>query len=285
MSALAVHPFSRPLAQELARPQTSGVSLFWLGQAGFAIRMPAGLTLIDPYLSDSLAEKYRGKAFSHERMMPPPVTVDELGRVDVVLVTHHHTDHMDPETLAPIARSNPGCRFVVPRASIDEAERRIAVGADRLIAIDAGESVAPLPGCTVTATRAAHETLERSAAGHHRFLGYVVDAGGARLYHSGDTVPFEGQVSEVAALGPELALLPVNGRRKELSDAGIAGNLTLTEACDLSAQIGASDLIAHHYGMFAFNTLEPEAIDAAAADGGCALHIHRARTSVEYRVT
>jgi L-ascorbate metabolism protein UlaG (beta-lactamase superfamily) len=284
MTSLEVHPFPQPLAAKLADVQAPGVSLFWLGQAGFAVRFSGRLVLIDPYLSDSLAQKYRGKAFSHERMMEPPVKIDELPPVDLVLVTHHHTDHMDPATLGPIAIQHPHCRFVIPRASIDEARRRIGIGPDRLIAVDAGEVVAPLPGCEITAVAAAHETLERSPDGHLRFLGYLAEIEGARIYHSGDTVPFEGLVAEVSALRPEIALLPVNGRRKELTDAGIAGNLTLAEAGKLASTVGARHLIAHHYGMFAFNTLAPEVIDAAAASS-CTLHIHRARTSVEYRLT
>lgn len=284
MSTLEVIPFSEPLAERLAGPPT-GTVLFWLGQAGFAIASAGRLVLIDPYLSDSLARKYRSRAFPHERMMPPPLATGDLGPVDLVLVTHHHTDHMDPETLAPIAAANARCRFVVPRASAGEAMQRIGVGSDRLIALDAGDTVEPLPGFTVTAIRAAHETLERSPEGHHRFLGYVFATGGARLYHSGDTVPFEDLADEVSALAPTVALLPVNGRRAELTAAGIAGNLTLAEACQLAGGIGAKHLIAHHYGMFAFNTLEPAIIDRAAMEAGCAVDIHRARTAVEYRLS
>jgi L-ascorbate metabolism protein UlaG (beta-lactamase superfamily) len=111
----------------------------------------------------------------------------------------------------------------------------------------------------------------------------VLAVEGARIYHSGDTVPFEGLAAEVSALRPDIALLPVNGRSKALAEAGIAGNLTLAEACNLASVVGAKHLIAHHHGMFAFNTLAAEVIDAAAASS-CTLHIHRARTSVEYRL-
>ena len=57
--------------------------------------------IVDPYLSDTLAEKYKGTATPHKRMARPPVDPAGLGRIDLVLITHHHTDHMDPETLSP----------------------------------------------------------------------------------------------------------------------------------------------------------------------------------------
>lgn len=285
MTTFSPVPFSGSLAAKLAAPPAGGVRLYWLGQAGFVIEAGGRRIVIDPYLSDSLAEKYRGKRFGHERMMPAPATPAKLGPLDLVLVTHQHTDHMDPQSLMPLAAANPACRFVVPRAALAAAEERIGVLPERLIPVDAGESVEPLPGLAVTAIRAAHETLERSPEGWHRFLGYVVAADGATLYHSGDTIPFEGLAEEVAPFAVDLALLPVNGRRAELTAAGIAGNLTLDEACLLAERIGAADLIAHHYGLFAFNTEDPEIIDAKSAAADCRVRLHRAKLSVEYRLS
>ena len=77
-------------------PIGAGPGLHWLGQAGFWIDTGAHRILIDPYLSDSLARKYAGQANDHRRMMPVPVVPEALPRPDVVLVTHAHTDHMDP---------------------------------------------------------------------------------------------------------------------------------------------------------------------------------------------
>lgn len=285
MTSLSPVPFQGSLAARLAAPPAGGVRLYWLGQAGFIIATDRFRILIDPYLSDSLAEKYRGKRFEHDRMMPAPIGSSDIGPVDLVLVTHHHTDHMDPETLMPIAAANPDCRFVVPRASIEAAQERIGVGPERLIAVDAGEPVGPLPGLAVIAIRAAHETLERSAEGWHKFLGYVVEIEGVRLYHSGDTIPFDGLADEVAPFAVDLALLPVNGRRADLTAAGIAGNLTLDEACELAERIGAPDMIAHHYGLFAFNTEDPAVIDAKSAGADCRVRLHRAKLSVEYRLS
>ncbi len=100
--------FEGLLAQRMISADSSiGVTLNWLGQAEFIIRAGARRLIIDPYLSDTLAEKYKGTATPHERMERAPIDAAGLGRIDLVLVTHHHTDHMDPGTLAPLAQLRP----------------------------------------------------------------------------------------------------------------------------------------------------------------------------------
>jgi L-ascorbate metabolism protein UlaG (beta-lactamase superfamily) len=281
MARLSALPFDEPLAERLARGPGDGLSLYWLGQAGFVIDAAGRRVVIDPYLSDSLSAKYGGTPYSHDRMMPAPVTPDELGPVELVLCTHHHTDHMDGETLAALARRLPDLRFVVPAASADLARQRIGVGLERLVLLDAGEHL-QIAGVSLAAMRAAHETLERDEKGRHRFLGYGLAFGDLRIFHSGDTIPFGGQPEEIRHFRPSLALLPVNGRSEMLARAGFAGNFTLAEAVALTGQCGIGAMIAHHYGMFAFNTISAEAIDAAAEDA--AVHLVRAKEKVEFRL-
>ncbi|MBI2253211.1 MAG: MBL fold metallo-hydrolase [Proteobacteria bacterium] len=283
MSAeLAASPFTGSLEAQLAQPASERPSFYWLGQAGFVIDAGGYRLVIDPYLSDSLAEKYRDRLYPHQRMMTAPVTTDGLGKVDLVLSTHQHTDHMDPQTLQPLLNARPDVKLVAPLAAREEALKRARIEDGRLHLIDAGQRITPLPKVAVTATRSAHETLEQDASGHYKFLGYVIEIGGLRLWHSGDTIPYDGMVAEVAALKPDLALLPVNGRSAELLSNGVPGNLALREAIDIAKGIGAKALIAHHFGMFSFNTADPAEIDRAAAEtSGPALF--RASLNTVYR--
>ena len=275
--------FSGPLASQLAS-DADGTRLFWLGQAGFVIMADGRTLLIDPYLSDSLAEKYRGKTFDHSRMMSAPISPSGFTRIDLVLITHVHTDHMDPATLQPIAAAFPDCRFVIPRAVQAEARQRIGCGPERLLTIDAGDVLQVATNLSITAFAAAHETLQRDAGGAHHFLGYGIETPEGRIYHSGDSVPFDGLAEGVRHFGPSVTLLPVNGRQQALTAAGIAGNFTLEEAITLSRISGARTMIAHHYGMFAFNTLPADEIDAVAASGGAELEILRASTGIAYKL-
>lgn len=287
---MRIEPFATSLAARLdtaaALPLPGEVVLYWLGQAGFLIEAGGYRMLIDPYLSDSLARKYRGSTFPHTRMMAPPIEPNDLTRLDLVLCTHRHTDHMDPDTLQALAVRFPQLKFVVPAASIEEARRRCGVDDTRLICVDAGEHVDLLPGVSVRPLPSAHETLQPDAEGRHEWLGYVLDIGGLRLYHSGDCIPYPGLAESVAALAPHAALLPVNGRDHGRSSNGVPGNFTLDEAIALCRAAGIADMVAHHFGMFDFNTVAPEVIDDRAnAEQRHGFHLWRARTACALRLT
>jgi L-ascorbate metabolism protein UlaG (beta-lactamase superfamily) len=198
-------------------------------------------------------------------MMAAPILPDELDRLDVVLCTHRHTDHMDPGTLQPLARRFPRARFVVPAAVVDEAVKQCGVGTDRLIAVNAGDRTEILDGCFVSPIPSAHETLDRDSNGNYPWLGYLIEVGGIRLYHSGDCILYPGLAEAVAAHAPHVALLPVNGRDAQRSGNGVPGNFTLDEAVALARSSGARAMIAHHYGLFDFNTISSDAIDRRIA--------------------
>ncbi len=286
---VGVERFDMPLAVRLAdtasTPCADDIVLYWLGQAGFVIDCQGRRMLIDPYLSDTLADKYRGTRYPHVRMMPAPLVPADLDRLDVVLCTHRHTDHMDPGTLQPLAARFPALRFVVPAASIDEAMRRCGVGIERLIPVDAGMRVRIGDDCHVSPIPSAHETLEADAEGRYPWLGYVIETCGLRLYHSGDCVPYPTLSERVAQQRPDVALLPVNGRDEARSGNGVPGNFTLDEAVDLAHAARVPAMIVHHYGLFDFNTIEPDAIDARIASERSALTLLRAQTQQAWRLT
>ena len=254
---------------EKAAGQAQAASVRWLGQAGFLIEW-SGRLVIDLYLSNFLAGKYKGKKFEHHRMMPAPVSPDELRGIDYYLCTHKHSDHMDPETLPIAAKNNPEALFVVP-ASQTERTRELGVPADRIIAIEGGETVHlgttvhGGPRITLEALPSAHEELEQDKRGRHLFLGYIIRFPDFTVYHSGDCVPYPGLAEKLIRSQNEgdnidLALLPVNGRDRFRWENGIPGNFTVREALELCSRAGIPYLIPHHFGMFAFNTVSVEQI-------------------------
>jgi L-ascorbate metabolism protein UlaG (beta-lactamase superfamily) len=278
-------PLGSPLATELARPLRSPQSahINWLGQAGFALRGSGRLLLIDPYLSDSLAEKYRGKEFPHIRMMPSPLDPKAAPGVYIVLCTHRHSDHMDPGTLPAIADSNPECMFVVPKA---ETAHALILGLleARLWAIDAGDTLRPIDGIQVEAIASAHEHLARNEQGEFLHLGYIVTIGGLRIYHSGDCVPYEGLEETLRASAIDVALLPINGRNDYLASRGIAGNFHLEEAVELCKTVGIRLLFCHHWGLFDFNTVDPSAVAEKIGMLDSGVRCIMPRIGVSYRV-
>lgn len=250
------------------------VELAWLGQAGFAVRQAGRVVLIDPYLSDHLAVKYKGTDTPHVRLMRPPVEMEAWHGVTAVLCTHRHGDHMDPLALPVLARNNPACRFIVPRAESDRAAE-LGIAATGLNA----EETATVEGIVITAIAAAHEQQTVNARGEHHWLGYLVRMAGRTVYHSGDCVKYEGLPERLAAERIDAALLPVNGRGK-----GVAGNFTFEEAVELCRASRIPVLIAHHFGMFAFNTVAEAQLRGQAAAVNDGLRVIVPRTDERYSI-
>lgn len=250
-----------PLAEQLAEPikEDSTIILWWLGQAGFAIRFRELLILIDPYLSDFLANKYQGTDKPQDRLIPPPIRADELKNVTAVFCTHRHSDHMDPESLPIIAKNNPTAWFILPRAEKDHA-LRLGIPEPQIRFVNAGEEFSYSDSISVQAIPASHETLESNQAGEHRFLGYIFSFRDINLYHSGDCISYFGLAEILGANNVMVALLPVNGRDERRKTLGIPGNFTIKEALELCQQAQVTHFIPHHFGMFAFNTVEQNEI-------------------------
>ena len=115
----------------------------------------------------------------------------------------------------------------------------------------AGLSVRAIPACHGVTMADAYGFGRELSGGLVRFLGFVVDLGGVRLYHAGDTIHFDGMVGTLTDLAIDVALLPINGRDAEREARDLVGNLDHREAAWLASQIGASLLVPMHYDMFA----------------------------------
>jgi L-ascorbate metabolism protein UlaG (beta-lactamase superfamily) len=215
---------------EIARDEP-GVHVWWLGQSGFLVGTESRHLLVDPYLSDSLTEKYAGTGTPHVRMTRRVVAPERLAFVDVVLSTHGHTDHLDGATLRAI-----GAPLVCPSGAVELARERS--GGD-VTGLSEGSGV-EIAGFRVEAVPAVHP------GGH--CVGYVVSVDGRRLYHSGDTTWVDPGVR-----GVDAAFVPINGK---------LDNLDGHQAAQLAHTVEAALAVPCHYDMFEFNTASPHAFVA-----------------------
>lgn len=238
----------------------SSLSMWWLGQAGFYLKFKTHSILIDPYLSDFLAQKYKGKEFPHVRMMPPPVDPEQIEHLDFVLCTHGHSDHMDPGTLTILSKNIASCKFIVPKAEKTTAIKR-GVDENKIIAVNTGESIKLNNDIQLDIIHSAHEILKVNENREHFYLGYVITFNNLRIYHSGDCIPYPGLVDKLKDFNIDVALLPVNGRDKYRNEKGIPGNFTFEEATSLCVECKIPNLIVHHFGMFSFNTVETDVLE------------------------
>jgi L-ascorbate 6-phosphate lactonase len=227
-------------------------SVTWYGQSGFRLAAGDSQVLVDPFLSDR-----------DDRHYPPPVSAAEFAEVTLVLCTHEHVDHLDPPFLREFCAVNPDARIVVP-APVVEIAARAGIDRARLIGAASGQevrdrdvSVHPIPAMHGIGGDQPVAYEFAPGGGPARFLGYVAEIGGIRFYHAGDGLVYPELPEVLAALAPDVLMLPINGRDHMRESAGIVGNMNETEAAWLCAQVVPSYVIPMHYDAIKGNTGDP----------------------------
>jgi len=228
------------------------VHIWWLGQSGYLLQWNGIHVLIDPYLSDSLTKKYAGTNKPHERISEQVIDPSRLDFIDIVTSSHNHTDHLDGETLIPIIAVNSAVKLVIPEANREFVSERIKMPLSFPEGLNENESI-NINGIKFHGIPAAHNELERDENGRCRFMGYVIEIGGKKIYHSGDTLLYPGMEDILRPFNVDLAILPINGNDPS---RGVAGNLNASEAVWLAKQIKAKLTIPCHYDLFGFNTVD-----------------------------
>jgi len=238
----------------LTAHQSDGFKVWWLGQSGFLVQWQGKHLLFDPYLSDSLSLKYASTDKPHVRMGELVVNPALLTMIDVVTSSHNHTDHLDAETLIPLFSANHSIHFIIPEANWNFICHRLGCEKSLPIGLSDTQSV-DVKGFKIHGVPAAHNTLDRDEAGRCKYMGFIVEFGDYRVYHSGDTLWYDGMVDILKPFDVDVAFLPINGNKPERR---VAGNLNAEETARLGKEIGAKLVIPHHYNMFAFNTANPQ---------------------------
>lgn len=237
-----------------AREQPAALHVWWLGQSGFLVEWAGQRVLFDPYLSDSLTAKYAATDKPHVRMTERCVEPEQLNGIQWITGSHVHTDHLDGETLRGLAVGSPGARLVVPVPVVEEARRRI-MGADLCVLGCLQEQLIGDLIVTFEGVSAAHNELEYDVQGAVKCMGFILRIGPFTIFHSGDTLWYDGLVERLLAAGPyDLMLLPINGN---VPERRVAGNLNGTEAAALAKACRARWVVPCHYELFEFNTVSP----------------------------
>lgn len=232
--------------------EKKGFRLWWLGQSGYLLQWNGKRVLIDPYLSDSLTKKYAETEKPHTRMSELVVDPELLENISVVTSSHNHTDHLDAESLIPILKNNPSIKFIIPEANRAFVVNRVQCALDFPIGMNDGLSVT-INEFTFIGIPAKHNELARDENGNCKFIGFVIKFGEYSIYHSGDTLWFEGMVELLKPYQVDVAILPINGNDPARK---VAGNLNCVESVELGKDIGANYVIPCHYDMFTFNTAD-----------------------------
>ena len=215
------------------------MKITWLTQAGLLFENGNITVMVDPYFSNSVGEQ-----IDPEKNRRIPADESFLDKApDVVLITHDHLDHLDPETIeALLARSKKPITFLAPENAYNKLKKY--GGCHNYVMLNA-HSVWSERGITFYAVHAEHS--DRTA------VGFILNDGERTFYVSGDTLYNFDVIDEVLELvedGVDFAFVPINGK---------GNNMNAKDAADFVYEIDAKRAVPLHYGLF--DNIDPETFD------------------------
>ncbi len=208
------------------------VGVTWIGHASFLITWRGLNILVDPIWSLWLKVV--------KRIKHPGIRLDHLPKIDLVLITHAHFDHLDRRTLRRIAAAQP---IIVP-SGVASLVR--GLGFNRVHEMNAWENL-KIGDVTVTLTPCYHWGARVLHDRYRGFGGYHLRLGDRTIFHCGDTAYFEGFNEIAEHLSTEIALLPIGAyegpTRREV-------HMNPEQAVRAFLDLKAQRLIPMHYGSF-----------------------------------
>lgn len=251
-------PLAEPDWTRIAHPGDSLV-VTWIGHASFLLQLGGLNILTDPIFSE------RGSPVQFagpRRVTALPFDPNQLPEIDLVLISHNHYDHLDRAAVRCLGNAPV---WFVPLGLKPWFARQ---GVTNVVELDWWAKAEVSGGGLVTCVPSRHFS-SRTLWDRNRTLwaGWVVAAGGHRVYFAGDT----GYGPHFAAIGtrtglPDLALLPIGAYRPEWFMSPV--HINPAEAIQAHLDVGAKRTVGMHWGTFIMSDepfLEPPRLFSAAA--------------------
>ncbi len=205
-----------------------GVEITWLKHDAFLLKGDSIVVAIDPYELRSVPEK-----------------------ADLVLVTHDHFDHCDPNSVRLVAK--PDAVIVAPQNAASKLGKNVRVVKAGDVLTEKGVTIKVVPAYNVRPER------QRFHPKNYGGVGYLITLAGKTVYHPGDT----DLIPEMDNLGHvDIALLPVSGTY--VMDA--------QEAAEAVKRIKPTHVIPMHYGSIVGSKADAEKFAQLVA-GQTTVHI------------
>ena len=222
--------------------------LTWLGHSTVLVELDGARVLTDPVLRRLVGHLQRSS----------PVAGRTLGRLDLVLVSHVHYDHLDLRSLASLDVE----RVAVPAGAAKLVRRRVKAD---VVELEVGDEL-EVGAVRVRATHADHPANRLPLTQELPSLGFVI-AGSRSVYFAGDTDLFDGM--ESLAPGLDVALLPVAGWGPKLP----AGHMDPRAAAEAARRLRPRIAVPIHWGTYrpiyrrtSYDPLAPESFAAAVRE-------------------
>ena len=202
------------------------MKITWLGQAGLYIETEGLKIIVDPYLSDSVIK------VNPRNWRRVPVEESFLAiEPDVLICTHNHLDHVDPETLPVYLGRGGSILCLAPEAAW--AEMKKCGGTHNYVKFNRGSQWTE-GKVRFYAVRAEHSDIHP--------IGVIIEAEGKRLYITGDTLYNTEIFDDVRPFCPlDAIFVPVNG---------VGNNMNMADAARFCAELAPRVAVPIHWGLF-----------------------------------
>lgn len=273
VSSLPIRPIS---PARFAQRPASGLRVTWMGHSTTLIEIDGARLLLDPVWSTRPTPL---PGVGPSRWYPPVIALNTLPRIDAVLISHDHYDHLDAPTV--LALANTGARFVVP-LGVGAHLEYWGVSPERIVELDWWDSTS-VAGVTIVSTPARHASgrmlFDKDAT---LWSGYAMISATHRVYYSGDTGLFPAMRDIGARYGPfDCTLIEVGQYHRSWPDWHIGPE----QAVQAHAMVRGRVLLPVHWGLFRLayhGWTEPiERVVAAAALSGATVATPRPGESIE----
>jgi N-acyl-phosphatidylethanolamine-hydrolysing phospholipase D len=217
----------------------------WVGHATFLVQLGGLNILTDPHWGETIGPV---RMMGFRRLVPPGIPFEDLPRIDAVVISHDHSDHLDPSTVKRLARRD-APRFIVP---LGIKQWLGDLGIANVVELDWWEStrLGPLTLTSVPAQHSSGRTLTDQNL--RLWCSWVIEGAGRRLFFAGDTGYHSGFKEIRHAFGPfDVALLPIGGY--SAFEGHHPTHLNPEEAVQAFEDLGAARLVPMHWGTFETN--------------------------------
>ena len=211
------------------------MKITWLGQAGLLFDTGKTKVMIDPYLSNSVEAINP----NNWRRVPVEESLFDI-KPDVMVFTHNHLDHYDPETVQRFITADTSLLVLAPTSVWGEV-RKIG-GKNNYVLFDR-HTLWTENDISFYAVKAQHSDAYA--------IGVIISAEGKTYYVSGDTL----YSTEVLSDLPEdidVAFLPING---------VGNNMNMVDAAAFAKKTGAKKVVPLHIGLFDELTADGFSVD------------------------
>jgi L-ascorbate metabolism protein UlaG (beta-lactamase superfamily) len=243
---------------ELENPTAHDLSLWWLGNAGFAMNWGGTVIFIDPII-ELQGDDQSVSEIGLPLRGPLPMRARDVSRADLMLLTHDDGDHTGPLTTPQLIRRT-NAKFV-GTARTQRKLKECELPPDRFLIAEYGRTI-ETNGLTVVPTPARHQEDEGHTV-RGDCCGFILERDGLTLWHPNDT---DLLAEHLEVRNIDVLLLPIAPHVLGTEGAARLGNST-----------GARHIIPCHYGTYVSDvywcTGDPEAVAAGIEEAATRVHM------------